>query len=53
MPRKKRVARKTKKKGRKRPKSRWMKAVMVEYRRNKSGGLSGAMRRAKKNYKKK
>jgi hypothetical protein len=30
-----------------------MKAVMVEYRKNKSGGLSGAMRRAKLKYKKK
>jgi hypothetical protein len=33
--------------------SRWMKAVMSEYRRNKAGGLRGAMRRAKKSYKKK
>ena len=52
MPRKKRAARKTKRKGRKRPRSRWMKAVMVEYRKNKSGGLSGAMRRAKQKYRK-
>ena len=48
----KRVARKTKRKGRKRPRSRWMKAVMVEYRKNKSGGLSGAMRRANTKYRK-
>ena len=28
----------------------WTKHVMAEYRRNKSGGLKGAMRRAKKTY---
>ena len=31
---------------------RWMAAVMKEYRKNKSGGLGAAMRRAKQKYKK-
>ena len=45
---------KRKRKARKRGggRSRWMAAVMKEYRKNISGGLSGAMRRAKKSYKK-
>jgi len=33
--------------------SRWMKHVMLTYRRNKKGGLRAAMRRAKKTYRKK
>ena len=33
--------------------SKWMTAVMKEYRKNKKGGLSGAMKRARRKYKKK
>ena len=33
--------------------SRWMKHVMSVYRKNKSAGLSAAMKKAKKSYKKK
>jgi hypothetical protein len=39
-------------KRRKRKKSRWQKHVMAEFRRNKSGGFSAVLRRAKKTYKK-
>lgn len=31
--------------------NKWMTAVMKEYRKNKKGGLKGAMKRAKKKYK--
>jgi len=43
------------KRGKKKRKAgnRWMKHVMKEYRRNKKGGLSAALRRAKKTYRKK
>jgi len=50
MPRKTKKAKKsTKKKG---GRGKWMAHVMKEYRKNKSGGLKAAMRRAKKSYKK-
>ena len=34
------------------PKRKWMVVVMAEYRKNKKGGLKGAMKRAKKRYRK-
>jgi len=52
MPRKKRACPAGCKKAKRRKKSRWQKHVMAEFRRNKTGGFSAVLRRAKKSYKK-